>query len=147
MATINPYLNFNGNCEEAFNFYKSVFGGEFMDIQRFKDVPSEAALPEDEGEMIMHVALPIGDGNFLMGSDQPSSMGKVTRGDNVQISIQTDSDNETDRLFSRLAAGGQVTMALQETFWGARFGMLVDKFGIHWMVNQDISQQNKENNS
>lgn len=140
MATINPYLNFNGNCDEAFNFYKSVFGGEFLDLQRFKDVPAEAQLPADEGEWVINVSLPIGNGTVLMGSDSPSSMGKVINGNNYHISIQTDSQAETDRLFNGLSAGGQVTMPLQETFWGARFGMFVDKFGIQWMVNQDISQ-------
>lgn len=139
MATINPYLNFNGNCEEAFNYYKSVFGGEFTDFQRFKDAPSDAQMLEAEGEWIMHVALPIGGDNFLMGSDSPSSQGQVTQGDNVQISIQSDSDEETDRLFHGLSQGGQVTMPLEKTFWGARFGMCIDKFGIHWMINQDIN--------
>ncbi|MCZ7545425.1 MAG: VOC family protein [Anaerolineae bacterium] len=140
MATINPYLNFNGNCEEAFNFYKSVFGGEFLNLQRFKDVPPEFQLPAEEGEWIMHVSLPIGQGTILMGSDGPSSMGKGTPGDNFHISIQTDNDEETDRLFNGLAAGGQVTMPLEQSFWGARFGMLVDKFGVQWMINQENGQ-------
>lgn len=140
MATINPYLNFDGNCEEAFNFYKSVFGGEFTGLDRFKDVPGQSDLPASEGEMVIHVALPIGDGNVLMGSDRPASMGKVTKGDSVQISIQSDSSAETDRLFNGLSAGGEITMPLQETFWGARFGMLTDKFGIQWMINQDLNQ-------
>lgn len=140
MASINPYLNFSGTCEEAFNFYKSVFGGEFLDFQRFRDVPDEAQLPNDEGEMIMHVSLPIGNNALLMGSDRPASMGQVTSGDNVHVSIQSDNDEETEKLFYGLAAGGQVTMPLQETFWGARFGMLTDKFGIQWMINQDNSQ-------
>jgi len=139
MASINPYLNFSGTCEEAFNFYKSVFGSEFLDFQRFKDVPDEAKLPDDEGEKIMHVSLPIGNNALLMGSDRPASMGQVTSGDNVHVSIQSDNDEETEKLFYGLAAGGQVTMPLQETFWGARFGMLTDKFGIQWMVNQDNS--------
>jgi PhnB protein len=137
MATINPYLNFNGQCEAAFNFYKSVFGGEFLDFQRFKDSPPEDQLSGEENEWIMHVALPIGNDNFLMGSDSPSSMGAVTMGSNISISIQSESDEETDRLFNGLSAGGKITMPLQDTFWGARFGMFVDKFGIHWMINQD----------
>jgi len=141
MASINPYLNFNGNCEEAFNFYKSVFGGEFMDFQRYKDTPSDGEMSAEEGEYIMHVALPIGGDNFLMGSDRPSSMGQVTSGDIVQISIQSESDEETNRMFNDLSAGGQVTMPLEETFWGARFGMFVDKFGIQWMINQYINPQ------
>lgn len=140
MATINPYLNFNGNCEEAFNFYRSVFGGEFLNLQRFKDVPPAGQLPAEEGEWIMHVSLPIGQGTILMGSDGPSAMGKGTPGDNFHISIQTDNDEETDRLFNGLAAGGQVTMPLEQAFWGARFGMLVDKFGVQWMINQENGQ-------
>lgn len=139
MATINPYLNFNGNCEDAFNFYKAVFGGEFLDLQRFKDAPPEGEIPEAEAERIMHISLPIGDGSILMGSDSPSSMGKVTEGNNVQISIQTEDDEETDRLFNGLSEGGQVIMPLQEMFWGARFGMLIDNFGFQWMVNQEIN--------
>lgn len=137
MATINPYLNFNGNCESAFRFYRSVFGGEYADFQRFREVPAEGQLPEDEGDRIMHVSLPIGRGGVLMGSDRPSSMSGTTNGDNFYISIQTESDEETDRLFNGLAAGGQVTMPLHKAFWGARFGMLKDKFGIQWMVNYD----------
>lgn len=140
MATINPYLNFNGNCEEAFNFYKSVFGGEFLSLQRFKEVPAEGQLPADEGEWIMHVSLPIGYSTILMGSDRPSSMGKATPGDNFYISIQTDNDEETNRLFNGLSAGGKVTMPLERVFWGARFGMFVDKFGIQWMINQENNQ-------
>jgi PhnB protein len=137
MATINPYLNFNGNCEEAFNFYKAVFGGEFQNIQRFKEAPSEGHLLENEGEWLIHVALPIGTDTILMGSDSPSAMGKVTTGNNFHISIQTESDGETDKVFNGLAADGQVTMPLHQAFWGTRFGMLVDRFGIQWMVNQE----------
>jgi PhnB protein len=111
MASINMYLNFNGNCEQAFNFYKSVFGGEFIEFQRFKDVPSENPLPEAEGEWLMHVELPIGNGNFLMGSDTPSSMGKVVNGTNYHISIQSDSNEETDRLYKDLSAGGKISYA------------------------------------
>jgi PhnB protein len=136
MATINPYLSFNGNCEEAFNFYQSVFGGEFESFQRFKEAPSEGQ-PPGEGEKIIHVSLPIGHGTTLMGNDRPAAMGKVTKGDNFSISIQTESDEETDRLFNGLSAGGQVSLPLQQAFWGARFGMLTDKFGIQWMVNQE----------
>jgi PhnB protein len=140
MTNINPYLNFNGNCERAFSFYRDVFGGDFLDLQRFKDVPSESQLSPDEGEWIMHVALPIGQGTILMGRDRPSAMGDATFGDNFYVSIQTDDDDETDGLFNGLSAGGQVTMPLQETFWGARFGMFVDKFGVQWMVNQSGSE-------
>jgi len=137
MAILNPYLNFGGNCEDAFNFYKSVFGGEFASLQRFKEMPSEGHLPASEGDKLIHVALPIGRGTVLMGSDRPSSMGPVTPGDNVHIALQTESDEETERLFNGLAADGQITVPLQQTFWGARFGMLVDKFGVPWMVNYE----------
>ena len=139
MAAINPYLNFNGDCEQAFNFYKSVFRGKFTDFQRFKEAPSEGQLPAEEGEWIMHVSLPIGQDTILMGSDSPTSVGKVTQGDNVHISISSDNDEETDKLFNGLSAGGQVTMPLEKTFWGARFGMFTDKFGVHWMINQEIN--------
>jgi PhnB protein len=140
MTNINPYLNFNGNCEQAFNFYRSVFGGEFIDMQRFKDVPSEDPLPEAEGEWLIHVELPIGNGNFLMGSDTPSSMGKVVNGTNYHISIQSDSNEETDRLYKDLSAGGKISMPLQETFWGARFAMFTDRFDIQWMINQSLNR-------
>ena len=136
MAKINPYLYFNGKCEEAFNFYKSVFGGEFLDFDRFDSAPPEDQVPGVDGELIMHVSLPIGENDILMGSDSPEAMGGVTAGTNCHISLQTEGAEETDRLFNGLSAGGTVTMPLEETFWGARFGMFVDKFGIPWMVNQ-----------
>lgn len=136
MVQINPYLNFNGNCEEAFNFYKAVFGGEFTDFDRFKDTPAEFQVPGVDGNLVMHVSLPIGKGGILMGSDSPEVMGGVTPGNNCHISLQTEDDAETDRLFNALSAGGTITMPLEETFWGARFGMFVDQFGINWMINQ-----------
>lgn len=143
MATINPYLNFDGNTEEAFNFYKSVFGGEFMGgINRFKDMPEGDKLPENERERIMHIALPIGTGNVLMGSDMVPSMGhSLSVGNNYHITIQPDSKEEADRLFEGLSAGGKVTMPLEDTFWGAYFGMFTDKFGIQWMVNYSYEQK------
>lgn len=140
MASINPYLNFSGNCEEAFKFYKSVFGGEFQDFQRFNNMPDDGGMPAEESEYVMHVSLPIGKDSYLMGSDSPSSMGKISNGNNYHVSIQSDSDEETDRLYQGLSAGGQVTMPLEKTFWGARFAMFVDKFGIQWMINQDVSE-------
>lgn len=141
MATITPYLVFNGNCEEAFNFYKSVFGVEFSYIGRFKDAPSEEPLSESEGEKIMHVTLPIGDNHVLMGSDTSEAHGLVTFGSNFSISINAESKEEATALFDGLSAGGQITMPLQDTFWGAYFGMFVDKFGIQWMVNHDTAEQ------
>jgi len=142
MAAINPYLNFAGNTEEAFNFYKSVFGGEFITFQRFKDTPHGGNVPENEKNKIMHVALPIGKGNVLMGTDALESMGqKLAVGDNFSIAIIPENKAEAEKLFNGLSAGGKVTMPLQDTFWGAYFGMFTDKFGIQWMVNYDNKQQ------
>jgi PhnB protein len=135
---VNPYLNFDGKTEEAFNFYKSVFGGEFSALQRFKDVPAEAgtAMPASEVERIMHVALPIGDGQFLMGSDiSPSRGHTLTKGNNVYVSLHPTSKEEADRLFAGLSAGGTIELALQKMFWGDYFGSFADKFGIRWMIN------------
>jgi PhnB protein len=138
MAAINPYLNFLGNTEEAFTFYKSVFGGEFTMIQRFKDTPGIEGMSESDKEKIMHVSLPIGQGNVLMGSDAVESMGHtMTAGNNFSLSVSTDSKEEADRLFSGLSMDGNIEMELQDTFWGAYFGMFTDKFGIRWMVNYD----------
>lgn len=143
MATINTYLNFMGNTEEAFNFYKSVFGGEFLALQRFKDTPEAGNLPPEDQDKIMHVALPIGAGNVLMATDTLESMGHtLTVGNNISISINADSEAEADQLFNGLAEGGQVTMPLEKAFWNAYFGMVTDKFGIHWMVNYDYNQPN-----
>jgi PhnB protein len=138
MATINPYLNFMGNTEEAFNFYKSVFGGEFKDVQRFKDTPESPKVPENEKNKLMHISLPIGPGNILMATDALESMGqKLTFGNNFYLSLNADSEGEADKLFKGLSAGGTATMTLQKTFWGSYFGMLTDKFGIRWMVSYD----------
>ncbi len=136
MATLHPYLNFNGNTEEAFNFYKSVFGGAFAALQRYKETPDADKMPVHEQEKIMHVALPIGE-TMLMGTDIPESMEKVTFGTNFSISIDTKSKAEADKLFQSLSAGGQVTMPLEQAFWGAYFGMPTDRFGIQWMINYD----------
>ena len=142
MATLNPYLNFNGNTEEAFNFYKSVFGGEFITLQRFRDTPEANKIPANEQDKIMHVALPIGPGNILMATDALESMGqKLVAGNNITLSINADSEAEADKLFNALAVGGQVSMPLEKAFWGAYFGMLTDQFGIQWMVNYDYKQQ------
>jgi len=136
MATLNPYLNFAGNTEEAFKFYKSVFGGDFTTIVRFKDTPEAARVPERERNMLMHVALPVGKGNSLLATDALESMGhKLTVGNNIQLSLEAESKDEADKLFKGLSAGGTVTMPLGDTFWDAYFGMVKDKFGIQWMVN------------
>jgi PhnB protein len=136
MATINPYLNFNGTTEEAFNFYKSVFGGEFAMIQRFKDTPQAGDLPLGVGDKIMHVSLPIGNGNMIMGTDAIESMGHpLTMGNNFYICISPESKEEADRLFNGLSAGGKIEMPLADMFWGAYYGQFTDKFGVQWMVN------------
>lgn len=139
MATINPYLNFNGNTEEAFLFYKSVFGGEFELLQRYKEVPEMGTnLKEDDKEKIMHVSLPIGQNTILMGTDVLEAYGQtLTEGNNFSVAIGTDSEAEADKLFNGLSEGGTITMPLQKTFWGGYFGMFNDKFGIQWMVNYD----------
>ncbi|MDP4262683.1 MAG: VOC family protein [Bacteroidota bacterium] len=138
MKTVNPYLNFPGNTEEAFNFYKSVFGGEFITLQRFKDTPEADRVPQNLKEKIMHISLPIGKGNVLMATDALESMGhKVSAGTNFHLSINADSEEETKKLFTALSAGGKVTMPLDKMFWGAYFGMCTDKFGIQWMVSYD----------
>ena len=142
MVSINPYLNFLGNTEEAFNFYKSVFGGEFTTFQRFKDVPGTENIPQADKEKIMHVSLPIGKDGLLMATDALESMGhKIIIGNNINISINVESEKEAEQIFNGLSAGGKVEMALEKTFWGAYFGMFEDKFGIKWMVNYDYDKK------
>ena len=136
MKAVNSYLNFPGNTEEAFNFYKSVFGGELVGLTRFKDTPEGAKLNASEKELLMHVSLPIGKGNTLMGTDALESMGhKITAGNNFHLAIETDDKDEAEKIFKGLSEGGKVTMSLADTFLGAYFGMLNDKFGIQWMVS------------
>lgn len=140
MATVNVYLTFDGNCEDAFNFYKSVFGKEFSYIGRFGDMPpsEESKLSEADAKRIMHVSLPISNETILMASDTTSEWaGTLKQGNNFSVSINTASKEEADALFNGLSAGGKVTMPLANTFWGAYFGMFEDKFGINWMVNYD----------
>ena len=134
MITVNPYLAFNGNCLEAFNHYKHVFGGDFVTLQRFKDEPGSKH-PPTEAEKIMHVSLPLGDGFALMGSDRPRSMKDGVIGENVSLSVNVDSKSDADRVFKGLAEGGKVTMPLADTFWGSYFGMVNDRFGVQWMVS------------
>ena len=140
MSKVNTYLNFSRNTEEVFNFYKSVFKSEFAgDIARFGDIPPQAGMPplaEEDKSLVMHVALPILGGHVLMGTDAPESMGfKVNPGNNVYISLEPDTRAESDRLFDALKEGGTVEMELQDMFWGAYYGSLVDKYGVRWMVN------------
>ena len=138
MPTINPYLNFLGNTEEVFNFYKSVFGGEFSAFVRFKDMPAAGPISEADASKLMHVALPIGKGNTLMGTDALESMGHtLTVGDNFSLSVSADSKAEADKLFTALSAAGKVEMPMSDSPWGSYFGMSQDKFGIKWMVSYD----------
>lgn len=143
MTTINPYLTFNGTCEQAFNFYKSVFGGDFPYVGKFKDMPENPEYPvsESEKDKIMHISLPISKETVLMGSDSSQAFGKATvEGNNVTISINTDSVEEVTRIYNELSAGGKIKMPLNKTFWGAYFGQFTDKFGIHWMVNCELQE-------
>ncbi len=144
MALINPYINFNGNAEEAFNFYKSVFGGEFAQIMRFKDLSSsEFPVTDNEANKIMHIALPIGK-NVLMGNDVPEFMGQVNENKNrSKISISAESREEADKLFNGLSASGNVEMPIGNSPWGSYFGMFRDKFGIEWMVDFDPKHNGK----
>lgn len=141
MASVAPYLNFNGNTEEAFNFYKSVFGGEFSMVMRYKDAPPEHQMGESNGNKIMHISLPLGHGTLLMGSDVPEMYSNATIGSNISISISAESQEEADTLFNGLSAGGQVTMPLENAFWGSYFGMFKDKFEVNWMVSYDENPQ------
>ena len=141
MSKVSTYLNFSRNTEEVFNFYKSIFGGEFSGggVARFGDFPPPAGSPqlaEEDKKLIMHIELPILGGHILMGSDAPESMGfKVNTGNNVHIMLETDTRAETKRIFDALATGGRVIMELQEMFWGAYYGNCVDKYGVQWMFN------------
>jgi PhnB protein len=140
MARVSTYLNFPRTTEEAFAFYRKVFGTEYAaPIARFRDIPAgpgQPALPEADRNLVMHVELPILGGHLIMGTDAPESMGfKLTPGNNVYINLEPDSRGETDRLFAALAEGGVVEMALQEMFWGGYYGSLTDRFGVRWMFN------------
>jgi PhnB protein len=140
MSRVSTYLNFARNTEEAFNFYKTVFGTEFEgEVNRFSQVPPQEGQPpmsDEDKNLVMHVALPILGGHMLMGTDAPESMGfTVTPGNNVYINLEPDSRTETEKLFNALAEGGKIEMPLQEMFWGDYFGSLTDKFGIKWMFN------------
>jgi PhnB protein len=138
MPLINPHINFNGNAEEAFTFYKSVFGGEFATIMRFKDLSGpEFPVSEKEAIKIMHIALPVGK-NILMGNDVPEIMGRTNENENrSKISISAESKEEADKLFNGLSAGGQIEFPMGDSPWGSYFGMFRDKYGIEWMVDFD----------
>ena len=144
MALINPHINFNGNAEEAFTFYKSVFGGEFAMIMRLKDMSGhEFPVAENDANKIMHIALPIGK-NILMGNDIPEAMGRVNENENrSKISISAESKEEADKLFNGLSAGGKIEMPIADSPWGSYFGMFRDKYGIEWMVDFDPKYNGK----
>ena len=141
MARVSTYLNFSRNTEEAFNFYKSIFGGEYSGggVARFSDIPPTEGMPpmaDKDKNLIMHIELPILGGHVLMGTDAPQSMGfNVNFGNNVYINLEPDTRAETKRLFEALSAGGKITMELQDMFWGAYYGSCTDKFGVQWMFN------------
>lgn len=143
MASVNTYLNFPRNTEDAFNFYKTVFGTEFKEpgIMRFGDIPPSddmPPIPDEDKNLVMHIALPIFNGHVIMGTDAPESMGfKLKMGNNVYISLHPDTRKETDELFRKLSTGGIVEQELQEMFWGDYYGSCSDKFGVHWMFNCD----------
>jgi PhnB protein len=143
MTTVNPYLTFKGNCEEAFNFYKSVFGGEFKYMGRYKDVPQSdrQIFAGVTDEKIMHVSLPISAETVLMGCDTAEEPGEsIVEENNFSLSVTTDSQEKADRLFNGLSVGGQIKMPMSQTFWGAYFGMLTDKFGINWTISFDAEK-------
>ncbi|MDO9552971.1 VOC family protein [Rhodonellum sp.] len=141
MLTANIYLNFLGNCEEAFNFYQSVLGGELEDLTRFSEMPPQEGMPplsEEMANQIMHVSLPISKETFLMGSDTGGEWApKFIQGNNFSISLKTNDKSEADRLFHGLSVEGQITMPMGDTFWDAYFGMFTDKFGINWMISAE----------
>lgn len=144
MANINPHINFNGNAEEAFTFYKSVFGGEFATIMRFKDLASdEFVVAETEANKIMHIALPIGN-SVLMGNDVPEILGRTNENENrSKIVISAESKEEADKLFNGLSAEGQIEMPISDSPWGSYFGMFRDKYGIEWMIDFDEKYKGK----
>jgi PhnB protein len=141
MARVNTYLNFPRNTEEVFNFYRSIFGGEFSGsgILRLGDIPSAEGMPkiaDEDKNLIMHIELPIVGGHLLMGTDAPESMGfKLISGNNIYINLEPDTRVETKRFFDALSEGGKITMDLQDMFWGSYYGSCIDKFGINWMFN------------
>jgi PhnB protein len=137
MARINPYIHFNGNAEEAFGFYRSVFGGAFAKVLRYRDLSSpEYPIPENNANRLMHIALPIGKTDLLLGSDVLEMMGQVTENDNRNtIFINAESREEADKLFNGLSAGGKIEMPMAHGPFGAYFGMFADKYGIEWMIS------------
>jgi PhnB protein len=141
MTSINPYLTFSGSCEEAFDFYRSIFGGEFDSVNRYSEMPPDSPPQPGDENLILHMSLPMGHGQYLMGSDRPGSMGPATLGDNVAVTVSLDSVERAQAIFEGLSQGGQVTMPFERAFWGSDFGMCVDRFGINWMVDHAPSSE------
>ena len=143
MARLNPYLNFAGNTEEAFRFYKSIFGGEFASVVRFKDMPVEGVqIPKEDENKIMHIGLPIGKDHVLMATDSLESLGqRLVQGNNVHIPVHPESKAEADRIFTALSRGGTIEMPVADQVWGDYYGSLKDKFGVQWMVNYTNPKQ------
>jgi PhnB protein len=143
MTKLNTYLNFAGNTEEAFSFYKSIFGGEFTSVVRFKDMPMQGVnIPREDENKIMHIGLPIGNDNVLMATDTLESLGqKLVQGNNVYISVHPESKEEADRIFNALSASGTIEMPIAAQSWGDYYGSFEDKFGVHWMVNYSYPKE------
>ena len=135
------YLNFDGNCREVFDFYRSVFGGEYQILQTFGDGSPDMGIPDSDRDKVMHATLTVGDG-IIMGSDMPSNFGPPpVVGNNFSLTYPTQSREEADELFAKMSEGGKVTMPLQEMFWGAYFGACTDKFGINWQFNYEMPKE------
>ena len=138
--SLSTYLTFDGDCREAFEFYKSVFGGDFIELHTFVDAPPDMGVPDDQKDRIMHVSLPVGS-SVLMGSDTAGGYGgPLVKGNNFSISYRPETKGEADQIFAGLKDGGVEMMAMQDTFWGSYFGLCTDKFGVKWMVNVDLGQ-------
>ena len=137
---LNTYLTFDGNCREAFEFYRSVFGGEFASFQTFGQGPPDMPVSDEEKDRVMHVALPMGS-SVLMGSDSSSFGPPLTVGNNFSLSIEAESREQCDELFAKLSDGGSVVMPLQDMFWGAYFGQCTDRFGVNWMVDYTLPKE------
>jgi PhnB protein len=143
MTTLSPWINFNGNAEEAFTFYKSVFGGDFTSVTRFKDVAgSDFPVPETDADKIMKIVLPISGENALIGNDVPEFMGRVSENENrSKIHVAADGREEAERIFNGLSAGGQVEVPMSDSAWGTRFGMFRDQYGIEWVIESSSSDK------
>ncbi|MDB5013163.1 MAG: hypothetical protein JWQ25_1365 [Daejeonella sp.] len=142
MTTVNIYLTFNGNCEEAFNFYRSVFGGDFQYVGKYGEMPVQndiPAVPDNQKDKIMHITLPISKETMLMGNDSLDHSGLSTS-DNITLIVETDSKQKADVLCTKLSDGGKISMPMREVFWGSYYGMLTDRFGIKWKVTVDLNE-------